>query len=417
VVTGGPARRRVLISGLGIAGATLGWWLAEYGFDVTIVERASGLRQGGYMIDFWGLGYDVAEGMGLVEGLRACGYAIDELRLVRANGDRLATIGARAVRAALGERFFSIMRGDLAGALYRQARTRVAIMFDDRIRAIDAWDGGVDVAFARAPDDTFDIVVGADGAHSPTRREVCASQCEQPLGLWTAAFSIRGYTHRDPGAYVSFTEVGRQVARYALRDNRTAFLLIFREKDAPAGTPPTPAALATLLRTEYGTAWECPAILAALERAEDPYFDIVSQVHAPKWSSGRVVLVGDAAYCPSLLAGEGASLAMAGAYILAGELDRCAGDHTVAFERYEQRLRPLIERKQKGALRLGGWFAPRTTAGLLARNVLTRLAGFPSLAPFIVKDMLESGLEWPTYRSRRLGETGRSHSDRRHRSF
>ena len=412
-----PARRRVLISGLGIAGATLGWWLAEYGFDVTIVERASGPRGGGYMIDFWGLGYDVAEGMGAVEGLRTWGYAIDELRLVRANGDRLATVGAQAVRAALGERFFSIMRGDLASALYRQARSRVSIVFNDSIRAIRARDDGVDVAFAHAPDDTFDIVVGAEGAHSPTRLQVCASPCEQPLGLWTASFSVRGYRPREPGAYVSFTEVGRQVARYALRDDRTAFFLIFREKDAPAGTPPTPTALAILLRTEFGTAWECSAILAALERAEDPYFDIVSQVRAPRWSRGPVVLVGDAAYCPSLLAGEGASLAMAGAYILAGELDRCAGDHTAAFERYEQRLRPLIERKQRGAVRLGGWFAPRTTAGLLARNVLTRLAGFPSLAPFIVKDMLDPGLEWPTYRSQRLGETGRSHSNCRRRSF
>lgn len=416
MVTGEPARRRVLISGLGIAGATLGWWLAEYGFDATIVERAWCPRQGGYMIDFWGLGYDVAEGMGVVEQLRACGYAIDELRLVRANGDRLTTIGAEAVRAALGERYFSIMRGDLAAALYRQARSRVSIMFDDSIRTLRTWEGGVDVAFARAPDDTFDIVVGADGAHSPTRLEVCASRCEHPLGLWTASFSARGYPHRDPGAYVSFTEVGRQMARYALRDDRTAFFMIFRETDDPPGTPPTPAALAQLLRTKYGTAWECPDVLAALERAEDAYFDVVSQVHAPKWSRGRIVLVGDAAYCPSLLAGEGASLAMAGAYILAGELDRCAGDYTTAFERYEWRLRPLIERKQRGALRLGGWFAPRTAAGLLGRNLLTRFAAFPSLAPHVLRDMLDTGLKWPTYRSQRLGPIGRSRSSRR-RSF
>ena len=413
----GRARGRVLISGLGIAGATLGWWLSEYGFEVTIVERARGPRKGGYMIDFWGLGYDVAEGMGVLEGLRSCGYAIDELRLVRANGDPLATIGVRAVRAALGERFFSIMRGDLAAALYRQVRGRVSILFDDSIQEMRASDGGVDVAFTRAPGDRFDIVVGADGAHSPTRPQVCASPCEQPLGLWAASFSVCGYSRREPGAYVSFTEVGRQAARYALRDDRTAFLLVFRERDALAGTPPTPAALATLLRTEYGTTWECPAILAALERAEDAYFDSVSQVRAPRWSRGRVVLVGDAAYCPSLLAGEGASLAMAGAYILAGELDRCGGDHPAAFECYEQRLRPLTQRKQRSAVRLGGWFAPSTAAGLLARNLLTRLAALPSLTPVILSDMLDTGLEWPVYRSQRLGDTKRSASDRSHRSF
>jgi 2-polyprenyl-6-methoxyphenol hydroxylase-like FAD-dependent oxidoreductase len=411
------ARRSILISGLGIAGATLGWWLAEYGFDVTVVERAPAPRQGGYMIDFWGLGYDVAERMGVVDRLRSCGYVIDELRLMRANGDRLATIGARAVRTALGERFFSIMRGDLAGGLYRQVRNRVSILFDDTIRSIQIWDGGVDVVFAHARDETFDIVVGADGAHSPTRWQVYPSRCEHALGLWTASFSARGYPHRDAGAYVTFTEVGRQVARYALRDNRTAFFMVFRETDAPPGAPPTAAALAALLRTKYGSAWECPAILAALECAEDPYFDVVSQVHAPRWSKGRVALVGDAAYCPSLLAGEGASLAMAGAYILAGELDLCGGDHAVAFERYEQRLRPLIERKQKSARGLAGWFVPRTTPGLLARNAMTRLAAFPGVAPLLLGDTLDSRLEWPTYRSQNLGPIEQPLSRLAHRSF
>jgi 2-polyprenyl-6-methoxyphenol hydroxylase-like FAD-dependent oxidoreductase len=390
-------RRRVLISGLGIAGSTLAWWLAEFGFDVEVVERASVSRTGGYMIDFWGLGYEVAERMGIVEDLRARAYLVDQLRLERADGEILTTIGAKAIRATMGERFISIMRGDLASVIQRQLGDRAEIRFNESICRVVEREGRVEVGFRRGAEARFDLVIGADGVHSRVRELVGPPRCEYSLGYWTASFSTSGYRHRNPGAYVSFTGLGRQVARYALRDDRTAFFFIFRApKDRP--TPRTPEDQKAVLTAHFGNAWECKEIFESLDGAEDLYFDSVSQVRAPRWSSGRVGLVGDAAYCPSLLAGEGACFAMAGAYVLAGELHRRgADDPSDAFNTYESLLRPLIERKQRGALRLGGWFAPRTRLGLSIRNGLNRLAAIPAFAPLLFGDMLSTDLELPAY--------------------
>ncbi|HZC16162.1 MAG TPA: FAD-dependent monooxygenase [Caulobacteraceae bacterium] len=390
--------RRILIAGLGVAGATLAWWLAEFRFEVTVVERAPRPRTSGYMIDFWGLGYEVAERMGLIGDLRARGYQIDQIRLVGADGRRLVTIRAEAVRKAMGERFFSLMRGDLAGRLREHVGDRADIRFGDSIASLRQHKDGVEIGFEQAGEATFDLVVGADGVHSAARAAIVPEDCEHALGYWTAAFSAEAYPHRDPDAYVSYTDVGRQVARYALRDDRTAFFFVFR---APAGEPNPPRARREqelCLRAAFADgAWECAEILALLDDRADLYFDSVSQVRAPRWSSGRVALVGDAAWCPSLLAGEGASLAMAGAYVLAGELDRCGDDHAAAFERYDRLLRPMIERKQRGALWLGGWFAPKSALGLAVRNGLSRLAAIPAFTPLLIGDMLSSGVVLPDY--------------------
>jgi 2-polyprenyl-6-methoxyphenol hydroxylase-like FAD-dependent oxidoreductase len=389
--------RKVLIAGLGVAGATLAWWLAEYGFAVTVVERAPAPRTEGYMIDFWGLGYEVAERMGVLGDLRALGYLIDEIRLVKADGGRLATIGAQTVRRAMGDRFFSLMRGDLAGELRRQIADRAAIRFDDQIRTLDQGEDGVEVEFERGADARFDLVFGADGVHSACRAAIFPKPCEVPLGLWTASFAADAYPHRDPGAYVSFTEVGRQVARYALRDGRSAFFFVFRAPDGESAPPRGLPQQKLCLRKVYGGGWECLDVFERLDARPQLYFDSVDQVRTPAWSSGRVALVGDAAACPSLLAGEGASLAMAGAYILAGELARCGDDHRAAFERYERRLRPVVEQKQKGALWLSGWFAPKTALGLRVRNGLSRLATAPGFTSLLIGDMLTSRIELPDY--------------------
>ena len=390
-------QRKVLIAGLGVAGATRAWWLTEYGFEVTVVERAPAPRTEGYMIDFWGLGYEVAERMGVLGDLRALGYLIDEIRLVKADGGRLATIGAQAVRRAMGDRFFSLMRGDLAGELHRQIAGRAEIRFDDAIRTLDQQGDGVEVEFERGAAATYDLVFGADGVHSACRTAIFPEPCESPLGLWTASFAADAYPKRDPGAYVSFTEVGRQVARYALRGERSAFFFVFRAPEGESAPPHGLLQQKLCLRRVFGGAWECLDIFERLDAQPELYFDSVDQVRAPAWSRGRVALVGDAAACPSLLAGEGASLAMAGAYVLAGELSRCGDDHAGAFERYERLLRPVVEQKQKGALRLAGWFAPKTAFGLHVRNGLSRLAAAPGFSALLIGDMLASGIELPDY--------------------
>jgi 2-polyprenyl-6-methoxyphenol hydroxylase-like FAD-dependent oxidoreductase len=385
---------RVLICGLGVAGATLGWLLAEFGFEVVIVERAPAPRGGGYIIDFWGAGYDVAERTGVLEALRSASYQIDELRLVGADGRPIAVVGAKAVRAAMGDRFFSLMRGDLAAVLYEQALCKAEVRFGEWVRHAEQDRSGVAVEFAHGHESMFDLVIGAEGVHSSLRAQLFPTIVARPTGLWAASFSAFGYPHRDPGAYVSYATVGRQVARYALRHDQSAFLFVFRAPRTADAPPLHPAAQKQCLHNLFSEAgWECREILARLDGCHELYFDAVAQVRTPRWSKGRIGLVGDAAACPSLLAGEGTSLAMAGAYILARELDRCDGDFPAALARYERRFRPVVERKQKAALRLRGWFAPKSALGLQLRNGLTRLAAAPPFSRLLIGDMVSNRLQ------------------------
>src|SRR6185312_2185948 len=264
----------VLIAGLGVAGATLAWWLERYGFEVTVVERASAPRTGGYMVDFWGLGYEVAARMGALEALRAQGYRIDAVRLVQTDGRPLATIGAEAIRRAMGDRFFSLLRGDLAAELHRRIGDRAAIHFDDQVVSATPAGERVEVAFRRMPPRAFDLVIGAEGLHSDLRSVIANADAVRSIGCWAAAFSVADYPHRDEGAYVSWTGVGRQVARYGLRDGRTVFFFIFRAPDGDAAAPREAEAQKDCLRAIFGAdGWECREIVERLDAADDLYFD------------------------------------------------------------------------------------------------------------------------------------------------
>jgi 2-polyprenyl-6-methoxyphenol hydroxylase-like FAD-dependent oxidoreductase len=257
------------------------------------------------------------------------------------------------------------------------------------------------VSFRRQPARRFDLVIGADGLHSNIRRLAFTgrSNFEAPLGYYFAAFTADNYPHRDERAYVSRTTVARQAARYGLRGGRTAFFMIVGSQLANGRSLATPVEQRAFLADAFADiGWESGDLLSALERSDDSYFDSASQVRMPTWSAGRVALVGDAAYGPSLLAGEGAALAMLGAYTLAGELAGAGGDHRLAFSAYERRLKPFIDRKQHLALRMGSWFAPRSASGLIVRNQLTRLAGLPGLSRFMVGPMFSDKLTLPIYR-------------------
>ncbi len=392
---------RVLIAGLGIAGPTLAYWLQRYGFSPTLVELAPAPRRGGYMIDFWGVGYDVAERMGLLPELHAAGYRIQEVRFVNARNEPIAGIAGEAFRAALGDRFLSILRGDLAFAIFRQIQRTVPVRYGDQVAGIAQDAGGVEVALASGGRERFDLLVGADGLHSAVRRLAFAAEGdgEKPLGYWVATFTTRGYPHRAEDVYTSYTDPGRQLARYALRDGRTAFVFIWADRGEPAPPPHDPAAQAGAVRRAFaGAAWEWPEIEPRLAAADDLYFDAVSQVRIPAWSTGRVALVGDAAFSPSLVAGQGAALAMAGAYLLAGELATHAGDHRAALMRYEQRFRPFIERKQDGAIGFADQFAPRTRWALWLRNLSVNLLKVPVLGPRLMRTMIGDAFELPDYR-------------------
>jgi 2-polyprenyl-6-methoxyphenol hydroxylase-like FAD-dependent oxidoreductase len=391
---------RIAISGAGVAGPALAHWLLRTGHQPTLIEQASSFRVGGYMIDFWGCGYTVAERMGVLQQVLEAGYAIESVRFVDRRGGAAGGFSTKILRTMMAGELTSLPRGELAAAVYRTIEGRVETLFDTSIAAIDDHGDNVCVGFARGPEREFDLVIGADGQHSAVRGLVFGpeSQFERQLGYFVAAFDVEGYRPRDELAYVSHGVPGRQVTRIAVRGERTMFLFVF---SAAHLTDPEPRNLderkAVLHRLFDDVGWECPRILRALDDIQELYFDRVSQIVMDRWSKGRVALVGDAAACVSLLAGEGTGLAMTEAYILAGELGRAKGGHGEAFRNYEQRLRPLIEDKQRSARNFAAAFVPKSAFGLWARNQATRLMVIPIVAKLLMGSDLGDDIELPDY--------------------
>lgn len=390
--------KTALISGAGIAGPTLAFWLDRLGYAPTIVERAPAFRTGGYMIDFWGVGYEVAERMDLLPAIHEVGYRIDQVRIVNARGRTAASFSARVFEKAARGRFISLPRGDLARVIYERVADRVETRFGTSITALQNVAGGVDVAFDNSPSRTFDIVVGADGLHSNVRALAFgpAAEFERHLGYYTAAFHARGYPHREEGVYTSYSIPGGQLARYALRDDWSAFFFLFKRRHQDHTRAHEPEGQRALIDERFrGRGWECDEILRALYNADDLYFDDVAQAHVPAWSRGRVTLLGDAAYCPSLLAGEGAGLAMAGAYVLARALARWPSEPERAFADYQDSFRPLTRKKQRGAERFARWFAPETRVGMWVRNLTTMLLNVPGVGTRLAASTLSSDFALP----------------------
>lgn len=394
---------RILICGAGIAGPTLAYWLAHFGLEPTIVEKAPKLRTGGYIIDFWGLGFDIADRMGLLPEIRRKGYMVREVRIVDRTGRRVAGFPAEAVARVAQGRYISIARGDLAASIFGKIEGKVETIFDDSVARIEQTEHGVRVAFETGTVRDFDLVVGADGLHSRVREIVFGPQnrFEKYLGYRVAAFEVQGYRPRDELVYVMYTEVGQQVGRFAMCGDRTMFLFIFADQELDRTVGDIQAQRA-LLRMRFGkSGWECPQILDALDAANELYFDRVSQVRmsaqAGSWTRGRVTLVGDAAFCVSLLAGQGSALAMVAAYILAGELHRAGGDYASALARYQERFEPFVLKKQKGALRFAGTFAPKSRFSMVLRNQTMNLLRFPWVADLAVGRDLADNLALPEY--------------------
>jgi len=390
---------KVLISGAGIAGPTLAFWLKAGGFEPTLIERAPALRTSGYVIDFWGLGYDIAERMGLIGEINRVGCHVQEMRIVDDGGQRLAGFGTRVFSELTGGRYVTLQRSDLSRLLFQTLKGHTEILFDDEIVAIEEQSNDVRVELKHAGLRRFDYVVGADGLHSAVRKLAFGpqSQFETDLGYRVAAFEAPGYRPRDDDVYLIYGQPGRMVGRFTLRDDRTLFLLVFLATNTDL--PTTQAEQKTMLRDVYHNGgWECSDMLAELARTDELYFDRVSQIRLPEWSRGRIALVGDAAFCVSLLAGQGSALAMISAYVLAGELAVARGQYSQAFGRYEALLRSYIATKQRGAVRFAGAFAPKTQIGVLVRNLVVRAFAIPGLAKLAVGRDIADKLRLPDYR-------------------
>jgi 2-polyprenyl-6-methoxyphenol hydroxylase-like FAD-dependent oxidoreductase len=392
----------VLVSGAGIAGPALAYWLDRHGFVPTLVERAPALRTGGYVVDFWGLGYDLVERMGLLPQVLAAGYRMQEVRIVNGAGRRVGGFDVDVFRDATHDRFTSVPRSALSAILFDAIGPRIETEFGNSIAALAPAADHVTVDFERGPSRRFDLVIGAGGLHSVVRDLAFGPEArfERFLGYTVAACTVTGYRPRDEDTYVAYGLPGRQVARFALRGDRTMLLFIVADPTPAPFDPHDMAHHKAYLREHFhGAGWECPAILDALDASDDVYFDRVSQIRMSRWCTDRIALVGDAAYAPSLLAGQGSALAIIGAYVLAGELARAA-NAADAFARYETQLRGFIAQKQRGAAGLGGAFAPRTRLGMWFRNLTTRAFALPGIARLAIGRSLVDRIALPSYQER-----------------
>ncbi|WP_216901638.1 FAD-dependent monooxygenase [Nocardia alni] len=372
---------QILISGAGIAGLTTAYWLSRFGFRPTVVEQAPGLRQGGQGVDVREQAIEVIERMGIWPRVQAAAADVRGMRFVDADGACVGSIDMQRIKDKYGSAEVEIMRGDLVRLLHETTGDDVEYRFGDAIRSFDQDQTGVTAEFEHGHRQRFDLVIGADGLHSAVRR--LAFGPEQSVVRHLNYYGAFG--DADPGLgpdgwVTQYNTPGVMAGIYRSRTHaRAKALFAFRSPRLDFDSRDT-AAARDILAAHFGdnTAWHVAQLLQSALADPDLYVDALAQVRMPSWSSGRVALVGDAAYCAAPVSGAGAQLALLGAYRLAGELAQAGGDHRTGFAAYERTHRPLVTGKQRIGpnLRL---LAPKTRVGITVRNTLTRLPVLESL--------------------------------------
>ncbi|MEE4593693.1 FAD-dependent monooxygenase [Streptomyces sp. DSM 41524] len=374
----------VLISGASISGPALAYWLRRSGFAVTVVEKAGALRDGGYPIDIRGTATEVVRRMGILPRLRDAHVDSRRCTFLDADGSEVASLSPSAVAGGVEGQDLEVRRGDLATALYGSVRDDVEFLFDDSIDTLDQSGPGVDVTFHSGRRRTFDLVVGADGMHSQTRETVFGPEerFHRYLGYCFAIFTMPN-TFGLSREVMMWNTPGRAAALYAVGDDDELHaFLTFHQPEPPIDALRNPDARRDLVATVFADAgWEVPAMVGAMRDADDLFFDTAGQIRMPHWSSGRVALVGDAAYAPSFLTGQGSSLALVGAYMLANAL-ATNRDHTAAFAAYERDVREFVAMNQALVDNGGARLFPTTARALEQRNTMLRgLVTMPSATP------------------------------------
>jgi 2-polyprenyl-6-methoxyphenol hydroxylase-like FAD-dependent oxidoreductase len=369
------AVKSVLVSGASIAGPAVAYWLHRQGFEVTVVEVAPALRPGGHAVDIRGVARDVVESMGLMPAIRR--DSVDErgVAFVDADNNRTAVMdvndfGGEGIVAEI-----EIMRGDLSQILYDETAPYTEYIFGDRIAAMAQGPDGVDVTFASGKARRFDIVIGADGVHSGVRGLAFGPEADyvRSLGAYTAYFTVADpgdlnnwlLMHNHPGGLVA-----------AIRPERggTAKAMVtFRSKGINYDRRDVRAQQKLVAQAFQPMGWRMPSLLTQMPDAPDFYFDAICQVRVDKWWRGRVVLLGDAGYCGSPLAGLGTSVSLVAAYVLAGELAAHREDPAAAFAAYQNEMRDFVAEAMKLPPNGIKGYAPMGAAMIRMRNRSMRM--------------------------------------------
>jgi 2-polyprenyl-6-methoxyphenol hydroxylase-like FAD-dependent oxidoreductase len=352
------------------------------------VERAPAVRPGGYAVDFRGASVRVLERMGLLVEIQRKQTRVGAIRIVDGNNRKVASMPDGFTSGEL-----EILRGDLAAILFHATCKSVEYVFDDSIAALEESAAGVHVQFRRGGARRFDLVVGADGLHSRVRSLAFGDEAQfvRYLGYYVSIFTVPNYLSLNrsglyygvPGKKVGIFNGGKP-------DEATASFF-FATEPFPYDRQDTKQQQRILRDHFHGEGWEAPRLLKLMETAPDFYFDSVSQVKMDRWSAGRIALLGDAAYCASPLSGMGTSMAIVGAYVLAGELAAAGGDYAVAFRRYEASMRDFVSKCQSIADGGTEWFVPRTRFRLWLSNQMWKVLPYTPWKNMMIEVPLKIG--------------------------
>ncbi|HIV59470.1 MAG TPA: FAD-dependent monooxygenase [Candidatus Stackebrandtia faecavium] len=373
---------KAIICGAGIAGLALAQRLDAIGWEAHIVEHADGPREQGYMIDFFGPGADAMAAMGLSDKVEEIGYHVDELVYNDGQGRRTASLRYALFEKAVSAPVTSLLRPDLERILRESLPETVTISFRTSITDIDNRDDGVTVTLTDGRRLDADLLVGADGIHSTIRRMTFGPEEEylRYLGMHTAAFVFDDPALAEElGAGFRLTDApGKQVGLYGVAGGRVATFTVHTQTDPTLPADPR----AKILDTYRDLGWKVPHVLANCPPSERIYYDQVAQIVMPRWSHKRVTVIGDAAYAVSLLAGQGASLAIAGAYVLAGQLDGAASIDG-ALAGYERAWGPVATHRQDTTVDGRKWLLPETMFQVRARRLALAAFRIPGVAAIL----------------------------------